>query len=64
MMGIPCMAHFHYWIFFPCCLRYLIAVLGMAHQRLHQPILLMLATKDLSLTVHPAHGAACLLDWG
>ncbi|XP_032855266.1 olfactory receptor 51E2-like [Tyto alba] len=62
LTGIPRMAWFHLWFFFPCCLMYLITILGnvtillivRANRRLHQPMyyfLSMLATTDLGLTL-------------
>ncbi|KAM6144698.1 LOW QUALITY PROTEIN: olfactory receptor 51G2-like [Phoenicopterus ruber ruber] len=60
LTGIPGMARFHHWVFFPCCLMYLVTVLGSstilrlrANRRLHQPMhsLSMLATLDLGLTL-------------
>ncbi|NXU21814.1 O51I2 protein, partial [Thalassarche chlororhynchos] len=62
LTGIPGMARFHRWVFFPCCLMYLIAMLGngtillivRVNRRLHQPMyyfLSMLATTDLGLTL-------------
>ncbi|XP_055559071.1 olfactory receptor 51I2-like [Falco biarmicus] len=62
LTGIPGMAHFQHWVFFPCCLMYLIAMLGngtillvvRANRRLHRPMyyfLSMLATTDLGLTL-------------
>ncbi|KAF1444938.1 O51F2 protein, partial [Pygoscelis papua] len=60
LTGIPGMAQFHPWVFFPCCPMYLIAMLGngtillivRVNRRLHQPMyyfLSMLATMDLGL---------------
>uniref|UniRef100_A0A8C4UHC7 G-protein coupled receptors family 1 profile domain-containing protein n=1 Tax=Falco tinnunculus TaxID=100819 RepID=A0A8C4UHC7_FALTI len=62
LTGVPGMAHFQHWAFFPCCLMYLIAMLGngtillvvRANRRLHRPMyyfLSMLATTDLGLTL-------------
>lgn len=62
LTGIPGMARFHRWVFFPCCLMYLITMLGNStillivrvNRRLHQPMyyfLSMLAITDLGLTL-------------
>ncbi|XP_075597825.1 olfactory receptor 51E2-like [Balearica regulorum gibbericeps] len=62
LTGIPGMTRFHRWAFFPCCLMYLISMLGngtillvvKVNRRLHQPMyyfLSMLATTDLGLTL-------------
>ncbi|XP_040974384.1 olfactory receptor 51I2-like [Aquila chrysaetos chrysaetos] len=62
LTGIPGMARFHRWVFFPCCLMYLITMLGNGtillvvrlNRRLHQPMyyfLSMLAITDLGLTL-------------
>ncbi|XP_010575081.1 olfactory receptor 51E2 [Haliaeetus albicilla] len=62
LTGIPGMARFHRWVFLPCCLMYLITMLGNStillivrvNRRLHQPMyyfLSMLAITDLGLTL-------------
>ncbi|XP_009943932.2 olfactory receptor 51G2 [Opisthocomus hoazin] len=62
LTGIPGMARFHRWVFIPCCLMYLIAMLGngtillivSVNRRLHQPMyyfIAMLATTGLGLTL-------------
>ncbi|KAM6093580.1 LOW QUALITY PROTEIN: olfactory receptor 51G2-like [Chlamydotis macqueenii] len=61
LTGIPGVACFHHWLFVPCCLLYLTAMLGNGSillvvrvDRLHQPMyyfLSMLATMDLGLSL-------------
>ncbi|NXC22310.1 O51G2 protein, partial [Corythaeola cristata] len=75
LTGIPGMDRFHHWVFFPCCLMYLITMLGngtilltvKANQRLHQPMyyfLSMLATTDLGLTLSTLPMVLCIFWFG
>uniref|UniRef100_A0A8C8B661 G-protein coupled receptors family 1 profile domain-containing protein n=1 Tax=Otus sunia TaxID=257818 RepID=A0A8C8B661_9STRI len=75
LTGIPGMAPFHRWLFFPCCLMCLITVPGngtillmvRANRRLHQPLccfLSVLAAADLGLALPTLPTASCVFWLG